>query len=335
MMRQITLVEAFREAIRYQMKNNPDIFMMGEDSRIGGSFLFSLGIADEFGKDRVVDTPISETGFIGAGIGAAIRGMRPIMDLQYGDFAFCAMEQIAHNAAKLRYSSNGQVSIPAVLHFPTGASGRGCTHAQSMETYFMHIPGIKVIVPSTPYDAKGLLNTAIEDDNFCIICSHKHLYGSKGRRADINTAINKEVPTEYYKIPFGKADIKHEGSDITIVSTLLMMHRSVEVALELAKEGISVEVVDLRTLVPLDKDTILKSVKKTGRLLIVEEDNISYGWGAEIAAVVAEDGFESLKCPIQRLATPDTPMPAAPQLENLIVPSKGKIKNKVLEMLEK
>lgn len=332
-MRKITLVEAFREAICEQMQKNPDVFIMGEDSRIGGSFLFTLGIAGRFGDERVIDTPISETGFIGAGIGAAMRGMRPIIDLQYGDFAFCAMEQIAHNAAKLRYASNGQVSIPCVLHFPTGASGRGCTHAQSMETYFMHIPGLKVIVPSTPYDAKGLLHAAIEDENFCIICSHKHLYGSKGRRADMFEGIDKSVPETYYKIPLGKADVKQAGCDITVVSTLLMLHRCVDAAVELEQEGVSVEVIDLRTLVPLDHETILQSVKKTGRLLIVEEDSVSYGWGAEVAACVAQEGFSYLRCPVVRLACADVPMPAAPKLEAFVVPDKEKIKEKILQMV--
>lgn len=332
-MRNLTLIEAYREALREEMRANPDVFIMGEDARIGGSFLFTLGLVDEFGKDRVLDTPISETGFIGCQIGAAMMGLRPIVDLQYGDFAFCAMEQIVHNAAKLRYMSGGQVKIPAVLHFPTGASSRGGTHAQSMETYFSHIPGLKVAVPATPYDAKGLLKSAIRDDNYCILTSHKLLYGSKGRKVAMNSALNIGVPEEEYLIPFGKADIKRPGRDVTIVATLLMLHRAFDVADDLARQGIEMEIIDPRTLVPLDYETIIESVKKTGRLVIAEEDTISYGWGAEVAARVAEEAIGYLDAPILRVATPDVPIPAAPSLESALIPGSEKIKQAVLKVL--
>lgn len=334
-MKEMTIVEAFRDVLREEMRARPEVFVMGEDARIGGSFLFTLGLADEFGPERIIDTPISETGFIGLAIGAAMMGLRPVVDLQYGDFAFCAMEQIVHNAAKLRYSSGGQVSIPAVLHFPTGASGRGATHAQSMESYFTHIPGIKVAVPATPYDAKGLLKSALRDNNFCIVTSHKLLYGSKGRKLAHSEALSNRVPDEDYVVPFGSADVKRAGEDVTVVATLLMLHRAMEVATELAGEGISVEVVDPRTLVPLDTQTIVQSVKKTGRLVIVEEDTLSYGWGAEIAATVAAEAVGYLDGPIIRVATPDVPMPAAPSLEALLVPDKAKIKAAILRALGK
>lgn len=333
-MRELTVIEAFREALREEMRRDERVFVMGEDARIGGSFLFTLGLVDEFGPDRIIDTPISETGFIGAAIGAAIAGMRPVVDLQYGDFAWCAMEQIAHNAAKLRYSSGGQVSVPAVLHFPTGASGRGATHAQSMETYFTQLPGIKVAVAATPYDAKGLLKTAIQDDNFCVICSHKHLYGSRGRKLIMSENVSRGVPEEEYTVPFGSAEVKREGHDVTIVATLLMLHHALDAAVELSQDrGIEVEVVDPRTLVPLDREAVLESVRKTGRLVIVEEDTLSFGWGAEIAATVAEHALGYLDAPVLRLATPDVPMPAAPELEAMLVPNKAKIKEAVLRVM--
>jgi pyruvate/2-oxoglutarate/acetoin dehydrogenase E1 component len=332
--RELTVIEAFREALREEMHKDETVFVMGEDAQIGGSFLFTLGMLDEFGPDRILDTPISETGFIGMAIGAAMMGMRPIVDLQYGDFAWCAMEQIAHNASKLRYSSGGQVSIPAVLHFPTGASGRGATHAQSMEAYFTQLPGIKVAVPATPFDAKGLLKTAIRDNNFCIICSHKHLYGSRGRRMIMSDNVSRGVPEEEYTIPFGQAEVKREGQHVTIAATLLMLHYALDAAAELSEEhDIEVEVVDLRTLVPLDRQTILDSVKKTGRLVVVEEDSLSYGWGAEIVATVAENALGYLDAPIVRLGTPDVPMPAAPELEAMLVPNKAKIKEAILQLL--
>jgi pyruvate/2-oxoglutarate/acetoin dehydrogenase E1 component len=333
-MRQLTVIEAFREALRQELNADPEVFVMGEDARIGGSFLLTLGLVDEFGHDRIIDTPISETGFIGLAIGASMMGLRPVVDLQYGDFAFCAMEQIAHNAAKLRYASGGQVSIPAVLHFPTGASGRGATHAQSMETYFAHLPGLKVAVPATPYDAKGLMHTAIRDDNFCIISSHKLLYGSKGRKLVMSESVSTDVPEEPYAIPFGSAEVKRAGTDVTVVATLLMLHRVLDVARELElKEGISVEVVDPRTLVPLDRETIVTSVQKTGRLVIVEEDTFTYGWGAEVAASVATDAIGYLDAPIVRIATPDVPMPAAPNLEGHLVPSAERIQQGIFQVL--
>lgn len=334
-MRNLTIIEAFREALKEEMRANKDVFVMGEDARIGGSFLFTLGMVDEFGPQRIIDTPISETGFIGCQIGAAIMGLRPVVDLQYGDFAFCAMEQLVHNAAKLRYMSGGQVQVPAVLHFPTGASSRGGTHAQSMETYFAHIPGLKVIVPATPYDAKGLLKSAIRDNNYCIICSHKLLYGSEGRKLNMNKALSVSVPEDEYLVPIGKAEVKREGRHVTVVATLLMLHRAFEAAEELVQEGIEVEIIDLRTILPLDYATILESVKKTNRLIIAEEDTISFGWGAEISARISEEAIGYLDGPIIRIATPDIPIPAAPNLEAAVIPTKQKIVDAVYLVLGK
>jgi pyruvate/2-oxoglutarate/acetoin dehydrogenase E1 component len=316
------------------MQRDASVFLMGEDIRLGGSFSFTLGMLDTFGEERVVNTPISESGFIGLAIGAAIQGLRPVVDFQYGDFLFCAMDQIVQQAAKLRYMSGGQVRIPMVIHLPTGASGRGAQHANSMEGFLFHIPGIKLVTPASPYDAKGLLKDAIRDDNPVILCGHKHLYGSKGRQLVESSLSTEYVPEEEYTIPLGVADVKREGRDITVVANLLMLHHAMNAAASLAGEGIDVEVVDPRTLVPLDVETIGASVRKTGRLLIVEENNERGGWGAQVAAEVASRGFGYLKAPIRRVATPDVPIPFAPVLESAVVPGEERIRRAILEMLE-
>jgi pyruvate/2-oxoglutarate/acetoin dehydrogenase E1 component len=322
-----------REAIREEMERDERIFVMGEDIRIGGSFLFTLGLLDAFGPDRVINTPISEAGFIGLGIGAAIQGLRPVVDFQYGDFLFCAMDQIVQQATKLRYMSAGQLKIPMVVHLPTGASGRGAQHANSMEGFFYHIPGLKLVTPATPYDAKGLLKSALRDDNLVLFCVHKHLYGSKGRPLAKSRISTGYVPQEAYTIPLGVADVKCKGSDITVVANLLMLHRALNVAEQLAGQGISVEVVDPRCLVPLDVDTIVASVQKTGRLLIVEENNERGGWGAQVAADVAWRAIGYLDAPIRRLATPDVPIPFSPLLEAAVIPDEPKIREAILELV--
>ncbi len=332
--RTLTIVEALREALREEMQRDASVFLMGEDIRLGGSFSFTLGMLDTFGAERVVNTPISESGFIGLAIGAAIQGLRPVVDFQYGDFLFCAMDQIVQQAAKLRYMSGGQVRIPLVIHLPTGASGRGAQHANSMEGFLFHIPGIKLVAPASPYDAKGLFKAAIRDNNPVILCAHKHLYGSKGRQLVESSLSTEYVPEEEYTIPLGVADVKREGRDITVVANLLMLHHALNAAASLAGEGIDVEVVDPRTLVPLDVETIGASVRKTGRLLIVEENNERGGWGAQVAAEVASREFGYLKAPIRRAATPDVPIPFAPVLESAVVPGEERIRRAVLEMLE-
>jgi len=331
--RTLTIVQALREALREEMNRDESIFVMGEDIRIGGSFLFTLGLLDEYGPDRVINTPISESGFVGLGIGAAIMGMRPIIDFQYGDFVFCAMDQLVQQATKLRYMSGGQVKIPLVLQMPTGASGRGAQHANAMEGFFFHIPGIKIVTPASPYDAKGLLKSAIRDDNVVLFCVHKHLYGSKGRKLIQSSISTGFVPEEEYTIPLGVADVKREGSDITVVANLLMLHRAMNVAAALEKEGVSVEVIDPRTLAPLDTETIVESVKKTGRLLLVEESNERGGWGAQVAAEVADRAIGYIDAPIRRLATPNIPIPFAPVLENSVVPDEAKIRAAILELV--
>jgi pyruvate/2-oxoglutarate/acetoin dehydrogenase E1 component len=332
--RTLTIVEALREALREEMQRDESIFLMGEDIRLGGSFSFTLGMLDDFGPERVVNTPISESGFIGLAIGAAIQGMRPVVDFQYGDFLFCAMDQIVQQAAKLRYMSGGQVRIPMVIHLPTGASGRGAQHANAMEGFLFHIPGIKLVTPASPYDAKGLLKAAIRDDNLVILCGHKHLYGSKGRQLVQSTLSTEYVPEEEYTIPLGVADVKREGKDITVVANLLMLHHALNAAASLAEEGIDVEVVDPRTLVPLDVETVGASVRKTGRLLIVEESNERGGWGAQVAADIASRELDHLEAPVRRVAAPDVPIPFSPVLESAVVPGEERIRGAILALME-
>jgi pyruvate dehydrogenase E1 component beta subunit len=322
-----------REAIREEMHRDDDVFVIGEDVRIGGSFLFTLGLVDEFGEERVVNTPISEAGFVGLAIGAAIQGMRPVVDFQYGDFLFCAMDQIVQQATKLRYMSGGQVKIPLTLQLPTGASGRGAQHANSVEGFFFHVPGIKIVTPSTPYDAKGLLKTAIRDDNIVLFCVHKHLYGSKGRQLAESSVSKGFVPLEEYTLPFGKGVVRREGTDLTVVANLLMLHRTINAAEDLAAEGVAVEIIDPRCLVPMDIQLIIDSVEKTGRLLIVEETNERGGWGAQVAAEVASKAIGYLDAPIKRLATPNVPVPFSPNLESFVVPSEERIRETILSFV--
>jgi acetoin:2,6-dichlorophenolindophenol oxidoreductase subunit beta len=326
----MTIAEALREAIREEMRRDERVFCIGEDIDIeggfGGAFTVTLGLSKEFGHERILDTPISEIMIAGAAVGAAMTGMIPIADVQYGDFLFCMMDQMVNNAAKMTYMSGGSVKVPMVMRAPVGASTRGAQHAQSPEGFFTHIPGLKVVCPSTAYDAKGLLKTAIRDNNPVVVFEHKLLYGSKGNRAE-KSALSPvgEVPDEEYLIPFGVAAIRREGSDITIVATLLMIYRAMEAASILEKEGISVEIIDPRTLVPFDYETVINSIKKTSRFMIVEEDTRRNGWGAEIAAQIAEDAIYYLDAPVKRVATYDVPIPFAPVMENFVVPSAQRI----------
>jgi pyruvate dehydrogenase E1 component beta subunit len=331
--RDLTIVQALREAIREEMMRDEDVFVLGEDIRIGGSFLFTLGLHEEFGDDRVMNTPISEAGFVGLAIGAAIQGMRPVVDFQYGDFLFTAFDQIVQQATKLRYMSGGQVKVPLVFQMPTGASGRGAQHANMMEGFFFHIPGIKIITPATPYDAKGLFKSAVRDNNPVLFCVHKHLYGSKGRKLIESSVSRGHVPEDEYTIPLGLADVKRVGTDITVVANALMLHRAMNVAESLAQDGVSVEVVDPRCLVPMDMNTIYESVKKTSRLVIVEETNERGGWGAQVAADVAGHLIGYLDAPIRRVATPNVPIPFSPGLEAAVIPNEAQIRAAILEIV--
>ncbi len=336
-MKQLTIAEAIREALREEMRRDPDVFLIGLDIGIeqgyGGPFGVTKGLSEEFGHDRIIDTPISETAVIGAAVGAAMMGMRPVAEVQYGDFAFVAMDQVANEAAKLRYMSGGQVKVPMVLRLPVGDTGRGAQHAQSMEGFFLHVPELRLVTPSTPYDAKGLMKTSIRCDGPVLFFEHKLLYGTKGYRSERQAIpVTGAVPEEEYFIPFGEAAIRKEGKDVTILSKLLMVYRSMAAAEELQKAGISAEVIDPRTLIPFDKKTLIASVKKTGRLVIVEEDTKTGGWGAEIAAVVSEEAIEFLDAPVKRVSTLDLPIPASPPLEEFIIPNERKIVQAVKEL---
>lgn len=264
-------------------------------------------------------------------MGAGITGMRPVADLQYGDFLFCMMDQLVNQAAKMCYMSGGTVHVPMVMRAPCGATNRGAQHAQSLESYFTHVPGLKVICPSTPYDAKGMMKQAIRDDNPVLVFEHKLLYGGTRKEKDA-IKTSGEVPEEDYAIEFGKAVVRREGRDVTIVANLLMSYRAQEAARKLQEEGISCEVIDPRTLVPFDYDTVEASLKKTGRLLIVHEDHKNNGWGAQVAAHVAENNIYDLDAPIKIVAACDTPVPFASPMENFVIPDTERIMEAVREL---
>lgn len=326
----MTIAEALRQALREEMQRDERVFCLGEDIGVeggfGGAFTATLGLSEEFGHERILDTPISETAIAGVAIGAAMAGLRPVADVQYGDFLFCMMDQLANQAAKMHYMSGGQVAVPLVMRAPVGATARGAQHAQSLEAFFTHIPGLKVVAPATAYDAKGLLKSAIRDDNPVLVFEHKLLYGSKGARTERGAvSAAGEVPDEEYLVPIGQGIIRREGKDVTIVAKLLMVYQALAAAETLARRGIDAEVIDPRTLVPLDKELVLASVRKTGRLVIVEEDNLTGGWAAEIAAIVADEAFVWLDAPIKRVSAPDIPPPFAPVLERAYVPNEEKI----------
>ncbi|MBI2159126.1 MAG: dehydrogenase E1 component subunit alpha/beta, partial [Candidatus Rokubacteria bacterium] len=314
--RDLTMAEALNEALRDEMQRDARVFVMGEDvGLIGGIFGVTRGLRETFGEDRVRDTPISEATFLGAGVGAAIAGLRPVVEVQIFDFVALMMDQIANQAAKFRYMLGGRPTVPLVIRGPQGGGIRlAAQHSQSLEAWFAHIPGLVVVAPSTPYDAKGLLASAIRDDNPVVFLEHKALYAVKG-----------PVPAEPYAIPLGRADVKRAGSDVTVVATQAMVARALAAAAELEKEGVSVEVIDPRTLVPLDEATILASVAKTGRLVIAHEAVKRGGWGAEVAALVAERAIDTLDAPIVRVAARNVPMPYNDSLERAAIPTQQDI----------
>jgi pyruvate/2-oxoglutarate/acetoin dehydrogenase E1 component len=335
----MNMAEALRDAMRIAMRDDPSVFLLGEDIGVrggfGGGFTVTLGLSDEFGHDRVIDTPISENAIVGAAVGAALVGMRPIAEMQYGDFVFCAMDQVVNQAAKMHYMSNGTVNVPLVLRLPVGASTRGAQHGQCTEALFMHTPGLKVVCPSNPYDAKGLLLAAIRDENPVVFLEHKLLYGGKGgRKEKASVDPVAQVPEGDYEVALGTVETKRLGADLTILANMLMTHRALAAAAELEADNISAEVIDVRSVVPLDMGPILESVKKTGRLMIVEEDNLTGGWGAELAARIFEDAFYYLDAPIRRLAAPDAPLPCAATLESHYVPSVQRIVESARKLLE-
>ena len=333
----LSIAEALRKAIHDEMARDPNVFCIGEDIGIpggfGGAFTVTLGLEKDF-RDRMIDTPISEIGIFGYACGAAVMGMRPIADVQYGDFLFCAMDQVANEIAKLRYMSGGKLKVPIVMRAPVGVTGRGSQHAQNLEPYFISCPGLKVVAPATAYDAVGLLKAAVRDDDPVLMFEHKLLYGSKGPRQEPGSVdASSEIPDEDYIVPIGKGIIRREGKDATIVASLLMMHFSLQAAEILAKEGIDCEVIDPRTLWPLDLDLILDSVKKTGRAVIVEESPKQGGLGAEIGMQIAENIPDYLLAPITRVAAPNTPAPFSPVMEKFYIPQPERIASVIKKLV--
>ncbi len=311
-----TYLQAINEALAQEMERDPDVFIMGEDvGPFGGCFGVTKGLYERFGEKRVKDTPITESAIIGAATGAAAAGLRPVCEIMFVDFIGVALDQLFNQAAKMRYMFGGKAKIPMVLRTPQGAGiGAAAQHSQSLEAWFAHVPGLKVAMPATPYDAKGLLISAIRDDNPVVFLEHKLLYGVEG-----------DVPDELYTVPFGQAAVHRAGDDVTIVATAKMVYTALEAAEILARDGISAEVVDPRTLVPLDSDTIIRSVQKTHALVVVHEAVKHAGFGAEIAAQVAEAAFDYLDGPIVRVAAPFTPVPFSPPLEQAFLPNAGDI----------
>lgn len=322
-MTEMTYAEAIRDGMRVEMRKDPNVFLYGEDvGRFGGCFGVTAGLFEEFGPERVLDTPISETAIVGSAVGAAAAGLRPIAEIMFVDFMGVCMDELLNQAAKMRYMFGGKAKLPMVVRTPCGAGmSAAAQHSQSLEAWFTHIPGLKVVMPGTPADAKGLMEAAIRDDNPVIYIEHKQLLGVKG-----------EVPEGEYLVPLGQADVKREGKDVTIVAWSWMLQRALAAAETLAAEGIQAEVVDPRTLVPFDKETVLKSVEKTGKLVIVHEAVRTGGFGGEIAAVVAEEGFDYLDAPIKRVTAPDTPIPFAPVLEAAYLPDEARIIKAVKEL---
>ncbi len=324
-MRNLTYAEAIREAMTLEMRRDENVFLLGEDIGVyGGSFGVTAGMIDEFGSERVKDTPISEAVIVGAAAGAAMMGMRPVAEIMFSDFVTIAMDQLVNQAAKLHYMFNGKVSVPMVVRLAAGSgTGAAAQHSQSPEAWLCNVPGLKIAAPSTPADAKGLMTAAIRDNNPVVFLEQKKLYETRGA-----------VPEGEYVVPLGKADVKREGTDVTIVSYGRMMPRCLEAAEQLEQDDISTEVIDLRTLVPLDRDAVIESVKKTGRLLIVHEACRTGGFGGEIAVSVAEsDAFAALLAPIRRCTGLDVPVPFSPGLEADIVPSVGRIRDEAKSMI--
>jgi pyruvate/2-oxoglutarate/acetoin dehydrogenase E1 component len=315
-MREITFSQAVREALAEEMRRDPTVFIIGEDvAEAGTPFKVLQGLVDEFGPQRVIDAPISEPGFSGIGVGAAMTGMRPVVDIMFGDFLGLVMDQIANQAAKIHYMSGGRLKAPIVFRTSLGATRRAAAqHSQSLQAWPSHIPGLKVVLPSTPYDAKGLLKTAIRDDNPVVFIEDKLMHQSKGL-----------VPEGEYLIPLGVADIKREGSDITLVATSSMVQVALAAAEQLAVLEIRAEVIDPRTTFPLDKQTLIESAKKTGRAIVLDEGYERYGVTAELASVIAEGAFFYLDAPVKRMGAMDVPVPFSPALEDLTVPTPDKV----------
>ncbi len=323
-MSNMTFAQAIKDAHVVEMERDPNIYVAGEDVGVfGGCFGVTAGLLEQFGEKRVKDTPITESAIVGTAVGAATAGLRPVIELMFVDFIGVALDQLYNQAAKMKYMFGGKAKIPMVMRASCGAGiGAAAQHSQCLEALFMHLPGLKVVMPSTPYDAKGLLIEAIRDDNPVVFLEHKMLY-----------AVEGEVPEGDYTISFGQADIKREGKDVTVVATANMVHTALGAAEKLAADGISIEVVDPRTLYPLDGETIIASVKKTHRLVILHEEVKFAGSGAEIAAQVAEEAFDYLDAPILRVAAPFCPVPFSPPLEKAYIPSEQQLIDAVKKVM--
>lgn len=328
-MQELTFAEAINQALHEEMARDERVYVIGEDVRVGygrgGVFGVTNGLFDRFGPDRIIDTPISESAIAGTSVGAALLGMRPVAEIMFSDFMPLAMDHIANSAAKMRYAYAGEATVPVVFRMAFGAGvGAAMHHSQSPEAWIANVPGLKVVMPSTPSDAKGLMKSAIRDDNPVVFFEHKFLY----------SRLKGPVPEEEYLVPLGKADVKRIGEDLTIIATGAMVHQALTAAETLASEGLKAEVLDPRTLVPLDREAILNSVKKTGRVIIVHEAPVIGGIGGEIAAIIAEEAFYSLDAPIKRVGAPFTPVPASPILEKFYLPNAEKIVRAAKEILD-
>lgn len=323
-MRELSYAEALNEALAQSMREDDRVVLLGEDiGPYGGIFQVTKGLQQEFGPERVVDTPISEAGFVGAGVGAALAGMRPVVEIMFIDFTTVCMDMIVNQMAKMHYMFGGRGTVPMVLRTNIGGGrGTAAQHSQSLHAWYMHVPGLWVAAPATPHDAKGLLMEAIKTDNPVMFIEHKKLYVTKG-----------DVPEEPYRIPFGRAAVRRQGTDVTVVATYNMVHFALSVAETLQAEGVSVEVVDPRTLVPLDTEAILTSVRKTGRLVVADEGHQTCGFTAEVAALAADQVIEYLKAPVARVAAPQTPVPFSPPLEKAYIPDAGRIAEAVKRVM--
>lgn len=318
---------AINEAMREEMRRDPLVFQMGEDIAFASPFGVTTGLAKEFGTERIRDTPCAEVAVVGAAVGAAIGGMRPIVEFQFGDFMSVAIDQLTHQAAMLRYLTGGQVSVPLVIRLPCGGGqGAGSQHSQSLYSWFAHVPGIKVALPSTSMDAKAMMKAAIRDNNPVLFFEHKQLYRTRW-------PVPEEFGDPDHVASFGKAAVRREGTDITVVGTLTMVHHALAAATALAAEGVSVEVIDPRTLVPFDVDTLVASVRKTGRLLVVDEAYLNFGIQAEVIATVTERAFESLKAAPRRLGNPNVPVPFAPCLQDEVLPNQARIETAIRQIM--
>jgi pyruvate dehydrogenase E1 component beta subunit len=325
--RELTFGDAIKEAIAEEMRRDPKVVLMGEDvAEAGTTFKVLVGLVDEFGKDRIIDTPISEAGFTGLGVGAAMAGMRPIVDIMFGDFLMIIMDQVANQAAKIHYMSGGKWKVPIVIRATMGATRRSAAqHSQSLHAWPSHIPGLKVVVPSTPYDAKGLFKAAVREDNPVVIFEHKISYRK----------VKGHVPDEDYVIPLGVADVKREGSDITLIALSSMVQVALGAAKMLEEVGISAEVVDPRTTWPLDEKTLVESVKKTSRCIVIDEGYFRYGITGELASIVQEQAFFDLDGPVRRLGAMHVPIPFSPSLEDVTVPSERQVFDLARQMVNR